>query len=96
MQALGFEPRPPERLQPECSALDRLGHACFAYFRISGIVLHDEGSAALTHLLAHDKQATTTTGERVDWLRACVHVALFCFVLFGEESLLFMPPSLFC
>ena len=33
MQALGFEPRPPERLQPECSALDQLGHACFTFFR---------------------------------------------------------------
>lgn len=33
MQALGFEPRPPERLQPECSALDRLGHACLHFWK---------------------------------------------------------------
>ena len=57
MQALGFEPRPPERLQPECSALDRLGHACLQF------------TDAFLFILRENTPSRDTAAQTRRWLR---------------------------
>ena len=78
MQALGFEPRPPERLQPECSALDQLGHACFLFCPVSE--LHHVAACALgrTHKENQDRNSAGTATQK--------HTPAWCLVhsLFGK------------